>query len=199
MNVLLQNGWMSQYQKIVARVHSKSVNFWHAEQQHSWRTLRSICRAIQFSYLLINKTITLKRRKEKKLISPNPRGGRRISSSAYLRRHPFGYYLPCLPSYGTIFVAQWSSHGRLEAVVSKWLAQGHKGLTAHRCFLSFFCFCFSPPNALLFVLDHTTKLRIKELLKAQQWWVERDSNLIPSQYRSNALTTTPCSLQNNLV
>ena len=55
---------------------------------------------------------------EEKLISPLPRGGRRISSSAFLSRRPFGYYLP-IASYGTIFAAKWSSNGGLEAVVSK--------------------------------------------------------------------------------
>ena len=34
---------------------------------------------------------------------------------------------------------------------------------------------------------------MKDLPKDQQWWVERGSNLIPPQYRPNALTTTPCS------
>ena len=53
----------------------------------------------------------------KKLISPIPRGGRRIGSSAFLSRRPFGYYLP-IASYGTIFAAKWSSNGGLEAVVS---------------------------------------------------------------------------------
>ena len=43
------------------------------------------------------------------------------------------------------------------------------------------------------VQNHTTKIGMKDLLKAQQWWVERDSNLIPPQYRMNALTTAPCS------
>ena len=99
-----------------------------------------------------------------KLISPLPRGGRRISSSAFVSRRPFGYYLP-IASYGTIFAAKWSSNGGLEAVVSKRLAQGHKDLTAHRCS---FCFCFSPPSA-FFVIDHTTKLGMKDLLKDQQW------------------------------
>ena len=56
--------------------------------------------------------------KKEKLISPLPRGGRRISSSAFLSRHLFGYYLP-IESYGTIFAAKWSSNGGLEAVVSK--------------------------------------------------------------------------------
>ena len=46
------------------------------------------------------------------------------------------------------------------------LVQGHKGLTAHRCS---FCFHFPPSNALLFVTDHTTKLGMKDLLKAQKW------------------------------
>ena len=55
---------------------------------------------------------------KEKLISPLPRGGRRISSSAFLSRRPFGYYLP-IASYGTIFAAKWSSNGGLEAVVSK--------------------------------------------------------------------------------
>ena len=57
-----------------------------------------------------------------------------------------------------------------------------------------FLLSFSPPNALSFVIDHTTKLGMKDLLKDQQWGVERDSNLIPPQYRPNALSTTPCSL-----
>ena len=56
--------------------------------------------------------------REEKLISPLPRGGRRISSSAFLSRRLFGYYLP-IASYGTIFAAKWSSNGGLEAVVSK--------------------------------------------------------------------------------
>ena len=53
-----------------------------------------------------------------------------------------------------------------------------------------FLFWFSPPNALFFVTDHTTKLGMKDLLKAQQWWVEIVLNLLPPQYRKNALTTT---------
>ena len=61
---------------------------------------------------------TNKEREREKLISPLPRGGRRISSSAFLSRRPFGYYLP-IASYGTIFAAKWSSNGGLEAVVSK--------------------------------------------------------------------------------
>ena len=59
--------------------------------------------------------------------------------------------------------------------------------------LLFFLFCFSPAKALFFVNDHTTKLGMKDLLKDQQWRVERDSNLIPPQYRPNALAATPCS------
>ena len=91
---------------------------------------------------------------KKKVYSPNSAGGRRISSSAFLSQGPFGFYLP-IASYGTIFAAKCSSNGGLEAVVSKRLAQGHKGLTAHRCS---FHLCFSPPNALFCVTDDTTKL-----------------------------------------
>ena len=94
-----------------------------------------------------------------------PRGERRTSRSAFLSRRPLRYYLP-IASYGTIFAAKWSSNGGLEAVVSTRLAQGHEGLTAHRCC---FCLCFCPPNALFFVLDHTTKLGMKYLLETQQW------------------------------
>ena len=57
-------------------------------------------------------------REREKLISPLPRGGRRICSSILLSRRPFGYYLP-IASYGTIFAAKWSSNGGLEAVVPK--------------------------------------------------------------------------------
>ena len=52
------------------------------------------------------------------LISLLPRGGPRISCSAFLIRRPFGYYLR-IASDGTIFAAKWSSNGGLEAVVSK--------------------------------------------------------------------------------
>ena len=97
--------------------------------------------------------------RRRKSISPIPRGGRRISSSAFLSRRPVGYYLP-IASYGTIFAVKWSSNGGLEAVVLKCLAQGHKGLTALSCP---FVFCFSPLNALFFVTDHTTKLGMKDL------------------------------------
>ena len=61
---------------------------------------------------------TDEREKREKLISPLPRGGPRISSSAFLSRRPSGYYLP-IASYGTIFAAKWSSNGGFEAVVSK--------------------------------------------------------------------------------
>ena len=47
---------------------------------------------------------------------PQFRGGvRRISSSAFLSRRSFGYYLP-IASYGTAFAAKWSSNGGLEAM-----------------------------------------------------------------------------------
>ena len=123
------------------------------EKTHSAKKIQKSC-PIFVSYV----------REREKLISPLPRVERRISSSDFLSRRPFGYYLP-IASYGTIFAAKWSSNGGLEAVVSKQLAQGHKGLTTHRCFL----FCFSSPNELFFVIDHTTKLGMKDLLKDQQW------------------------------
>ena len=53
--------------------------------------------------------------RRRKKISPIPRGGRRISSFAFLSGRNFGYYLP-IASYGTMFAAKWSSNGRLEAV-----------------------------------------------------------------------------------
>ena len=57
-------------------------------------------------------------RRRRKEISPIPWGGRGISSSAFLSRRPFRYYLP-IASYGTKFAAKWSSNGGLEAVVTK--------------------------------------------------------------------------------
>ena len=57
-------------------------------------------------------------REREKLTSQFPRGGRRISSSAFLSQRPFGYYLP-IASYGTIFAAKWSGNRGLEAEVSK--------------------------------------------------------------------------------
>ena len=50
------------------------------------------------------------------------------------------------------------------------LAQGYKSLTALRC--SFCCFCFPPTSALFFAIDNTTKLGMKDFLKAQQLLTE---------------------------
>ena len=83
---------------------------------------------------------------------PLHRGGRRIGSSAFLSRRTFGYYLP-IASYGTIFAAKWSSNGGLEAVVSNRLAQGQKGLTAHR-----YSFCFALLRQMRYFLSLTMPL-----------------------------------------
>ena len=121
---------------------------------------------------------------KEKLISPSPRDGRRISRSVFLSRRNFGYYLP-IASYGTIFAAKWLGlklwfQSDLLKVTKVWL------LTVALLFLLFSTKCV--------IFCHSfTKLEMKDLLKVQQWWVERDSNLIPPQYRPNALTTTPCS------
>ena len=79
-------------------------------------------------------------RERKKIISPLTQGEHRIGSSGFLNQCLFQFYL-LVANYGTIFAAKWSSNGGLEAVVSKLLVQGHKGLTAHRCS---FCFAFLP-------------------------------------------------------
>ena len=74
---------------------------------------------------------------------------------------PFGQHYDCSQVSGQAMVdlKLWSQ--------SDLLNQCHKGLqTAHRCS---FLFYFSLTNALFFVTDHTTKLRIKDLLKDQQW------------------------------
>ena len=89
------------------------------------------------------------RKERRKFLSPVLR----VSSSVFRSRRPFGYTLP-IASYSTIFAVKWSSNGGLEAVVSKWLAQCHKGLTTCWCY---FYFCLSPPNPIFFVIDHTTK------------------------------------------
>ena len=73
---------------------------------------------LQTQFELRNKNNFIQMHRRRKFISPIPRGGRRISSSAFLSRRPFGYYLP-IASYGTIFAAKWSSNGGLEAVVSE--------------------------------------------------------------------------------
>ena len=122
----------------------------------------------------------------KKLISPIPRGGRQISSSAFLSRRPFGYYLPTA-SYDTILQPSGQAMGDFKLWFQSDLLKV-KGLTAHRC-----SFYFAFRRQMRYATDHTTKLGMKDLLKDQQWWVERDSNLIPPQYRPNDLTTTPCS------
>ena len=64
--------------------------------------------------LLRKRSVKIEEEK-RKFFFPIPRGGRQISSSAFLSRCPFGYYLP-IASHGTIFVAKWSTNGGLEAV-----------------------------------------------------------------------------------
>ena len=96
-------------------------------------------------------------------------------------------------SYDIIFAAKWSSNGGLEAVVFK--VTGSRSERSDCLPLHFFIFGFSPPNALSLIIP-LTKLGMKDLLKNQQWRVERDSNLIPPHYRPNALTTTPSSTLN---
>ena len=123
---------------------------------------------------------------------------RKISPKNVDERDIWVWRFAHFPTQVTVLILNWfryALNNRLKLAQKwtrscgfKWLAQGHKGLTAHRC--SFY-FCFSPPNALIFVTDHTTKLGIKDLFKPQQLWIERYSNLIPPQYNTNALTTTP--------
>ena len=59
--------------------------------------------------------------------------------------------------------------------------------------VALFVLLFSAKCVIFWSLNNTTKLGVKDLLKDQQWRVERDSNLIPPQYRPNALTTTLCT------
>ena len=99
----------------------------------------------------------------RKFISQIPRDRHQIGSFAFL-------------SYGTYLQPSGQAMVGLK-LWFQWL------------FCSPWLFLFLP----FFVICHTTELGMKHLLKAQQWWVEGDSNLIPPQYRLNALTTTPCS------
>ena len=79
---------------------------------------RLVCFQTPFQQQCLRGLFWLLREREN-LISPLLRGGRRrISSSAFLSRRTFGYYLP-IGSYGTISAAKWSSNGGLEASVSK--------------------------------------------------------------------------------
>ena len=114
-------------------------------------------------------------------------GGRRISSSAFLSRRccsdtisPYQAMVPYLqPNFQAI-------------VDLKLSLQSHMlNVTKIRQLAVTLVLLFSA-ECLVFWHDHTTKLGMKDLLMAQKWWVERDSNLIPSQYRLNALTTTSC-------
>ena len=60
-----------------------------------------------------------------------------------------------------MLVTKWSINEWLELVFSKWLAQGHIGLTDHRCS---FCLALLRGKSLLFVPDHTTQIGMKDLL-----------------------------------
>ena len=71
--------------------------------------------------------------RERKFIPAIPWGGRRTCSSAFLSGRYFVYYF-LMASYGFHIISYLQPSGQLETV-----AQGHKGLTAHRCS---FCFAF---------------------------------------------------------
>ena len=69
----------------------------HQLQQQQQQSHKQGCK----KYIVSKYILTIKK-KSRNLISPLPRGGRRISCSAFLSRRPFGYYLP-IASYATIF------------------------------------------------------------------------------------------------
>ena len=130
---------------------------------------------------------------------PDSAGWQRwVSSSAFLSWCAFGYYLSiawcycsqilfCCKCYCSQMVKQWLTWScAFKATCSRFQRPPN-------CSPLLFLFLLFSAKCVIFFFAHATKPGMKDLLKAQQWWVERDSNLLPPQYRANALTTTPCS------
>ena len=127
-------------------------------------------------------------RKKKKVYFPNSAGWTPNKQFCFCKSAPFRILSPPSKLWYHIcsqMVQQW------------WTWSCGLRVTCSRsqrsdCSPLLFLFCFSPPNALFFLIDHTTKLGMKDLLKTQQWWVERFEP-DTAQSMPNALTTTPCS------
>ena len=89
-----------------------------------------------------------KREKRREVTFPITAGWAPNKQFCFSKWAPFRILTPHSKLWHHI-AAKWSSNGGLEAVVSKWFAQGHKGLSSHRCS---FHFCFSPPIPLFLSL-----------------------------------------------
>ena len=115
------------------------------------------------------------------------RTGAREAVLLFTRRccQPLRNLFPHSLHYGTMFATNWSSNGGLaaEASVTCWRSQWSNS--------SHFSLLFSPPQRFFCDMTTTPKLGTKDLLKAQRWVVERESNLLPLLYKLNSLTPIP--------
>ena len=90
-----------------------------------------------------------------------------------------------LRNYGTMFASNWSSNGGLAAEASVTCRRSQWSNSSHFFFALFSAYAFFCD------MTSTPKLGTKDLLKAQRWVVERESNLLPLLYKLNSLTPIP--------
>ena len=76
-----------------------------------------------------------------------------------------------------MFATNWSSSGGLAAEASVTCRRSQWSISSH------FSLLFSPPKRFFCDMTTTPKLGTKDLLKAQRWVVERESNLLPLLYK----------------
>ena len=115
------------------------------------------------------------------------RTGAREAVLLFTRRcwQPLRNLFPHSLHYGTMFLTNWSSNGGLAAEASVTCRRSQWSNSSH------FSLLFSPPKRFFCDMTTTPKLGTKDLLKAQRWVVERESNLLPLLYKLNSLTPIP--------
>ena len=84
-----------------------------------------------------------------------------------------------------MFATNWSSNGGLAAEASVTCRRSQWSNFSH------FSLLFSPTMRFFCYMTTTPKLGTKDLLKAQRWVGERESNLLPLLYKLNSLTPIP--------
>ena len=164
---------------------SKFVNFFFENliftvYQLYWRK-----RCIQFILFIESCRFCIKQNKQlKSRFSWCRRTGARGADS---RRcwQPLWNLFPHSLHYGTMFATNWSSNGGLAAEASVTCRRPQWSNSSH------FPLLFSPPKRFFCDMTTTPKLGAKDLLKAQRWVVERESNLLPLLYKLNSLTPIP--------
>ena len=133
---------------------------------------------------LIRRTLSTNKQTNKSRFSWCRRTGAREAVLLPTRRcwQPLRNLFPHSLHYGTMFATNWSSNGGLAAEASVTCRRSQWSNSSN------FSLLFSPPKRFFVTWPPLPKLGTKDLLKAQRWVFERESNLLPLLYKLNSLT-----------